>query len=70
VKTRCNLAESSIYGYGSKGAVLSMMMMVNRKYFETGGHDLFEGIMLAFAWKDFEYTILQPRIPQSEQLSS
>jgi hypothetical protein len=44
--------------------------MVYRKDFETGGHDLFEGIILAFVWKDYDYTIPQSRILQSEQLSS
>jgi hypothetical protein len=31
VKTRCNLAESSKDGYGSKRAVLPMMMMRRRR---------------------------------------
>jgi hypothetical protein len=32
VKTRCILAESSNEGYGSKGAVMPMMLPMNRTY--------------------------------------
>jgi hypothetical protein len=49
VKTRCNLAESSKEGYGSKRAVLPMVMVM---MIMNGKQDLFEGIILAFAWKD------------------
>jgi hypothetical protein len=50
VKTRCNLAESSKEGYGPKRAVLPMVMMM--MMIMNGKQDLFEGIILAFAWKD------------------